>query len=575
MSLLRLVLGVTLALSSPPRRPLSPNAKRIMHDLVPLQPSHKQLLDLSNLDKVVRKNADFMLGNDLLQVLINLKDNRQWELALALAKTVEAHYSPSNAMSGIPGETFESSDLDDESSIGTSFQLRAAAAPSAPLQTIHYNVLLACLAPAQRWREAIDLMERMRKREIARETITYNSLLKVLEYSGRWKLAMKFLRRMRKENVDPDTITFTSAISACAKSGEWRTALLLLRMMDEAGIEPNTITYTAAIAACERACEWRRALQLLIEMQDRDVKADLQTFNTAVGACGRAGEWERAFSIVQDEMASIHIEPNVITYNCLINACANGKPPLADRALELLEEMKERGLEPDIISYNSVLAALARAGDAARAVSMLKAMRSSASENGVSPDSISMTTAISACAEAGAWEEAIELLSELRSSGMKVPTLAYSKAIAALKKCGRWQQACGLLRTISSERLAHNAVTTNFVLEACDAAGESAVALRELLELFEYVERSRQPYPADGETISQLLRMVEAVEAGERMLGTDPADATLLSAIRMRIPRIQAQLQRIEIKRAQAASEAAEVESALQELEKVNFHESR
>ncbi len=582
---MHVLLTVSIALlapkaNRPPTRPAVKHLAEQLEALVPLQKqnSHRHLpgrqnehsepppIDLMGLEKLVRRNAETLEGKTLLSVLIHLKDRRQWQLALTLAQMLEANYSPSDAAEAAALLDDAPSYFGDEECAraagdgGSAFKA-GRSLPPGPLQTVHYNVLLASLAPARRWQEAIELMERMRKRGIPRETVTYNSLLNVLEHGGRWKLAMKTLRRMRKEDVPPDTITFTSAISACSKQGEWRTALLLMHTMRAAGVEPNTITYTAAIAACERAGEWKRALRLLLQMRERGVEPDQTTFNTAIGACGRAGEYQRALSL-RDDMVSAGVEPNVITYNCLITAHANAAPPLVERARELLAEMEEvHGLTPDLISHNAHLAALAHAGDAVGAIEKVDGLHAA---TGLTPDAISLTTAISACAEAGAWEEAVELLGQLRASGARLSTLPYSKTIAALAKGGRWQQACGLLQTISSEGLSHNALTTNLVLGACEAAGQHVAALSELATLFEHTERQRRPYAADEETLALALKMLAALEAADAM---HELDGAALAAVRSRVPRIQVQLRRAERARVVAAEEAAELERELAEAE--------
>jgi pentatricopeptide repeat protein len=57
----------------------------------------------------------------------------------------------------------------DEADEGDEFGAGVAAGP--PLETVHYNVLLSTLAVARRWREALDLLTRMRERSVPRDTV--------------------------------------------------------------------------------------------------------------------------------------------------------------------------------------------------------------------------------------------------------------------------------------------------------------------------------------------------------------------------------------------------------------------
>ena len=53
-----------------------------------------------------------------------------------------------------------------------------------------------------------------------------------------------------------------------------------------------------------------------------------------------------------ETMKSQELTPNVIAYNLVISACANGVP--ADTALQLFETMRAQELTPNVIAYNSV-----------------------------------------------------------------------------------------------------------------------------------------------------------------------------------------------------------------------------
>ena len=130
-----------------------------------------------------------------------------------------------------------------------------APAARAPVETVHYNVMIAACAPPRKWKEAVELFDRMGKRGVERSTTTcarnsaaqfrprkfrraillsrphllcrYNSVLHALERGGNWRGALKILKQMRAEGVAPDTITFSTAIAACARGGAPGRALSL------------------------------------------------------------------------------------------------------------------------------------------------------------------------------------------------------------------------------------------------------------------------------------------------------------------------------------------------------------
>ena len=49
------------------------------------------------------------------------------------------------------------------------------------------------------------------------------------------------------------------------------------------------------------------------------------------------------------------MEPNVVTHNAAMTACANDGQ--WETALQLLEEMKRSGVEPNVRSYNAAMSA--------------------------------------------------------------------------------------------------------------------------------------------------------------------------------------------------------------------------
>jgi len=295
-------------------------------------------------------------GPMLLDVLQGLKHANRWEMCQAVARYVEASYAPKRR--GAPRtreelprfQTLSPTDDGEDMDMGQLLAMQGEEAEPLeevlPVDTVHYNVLISACARPRRWKEALALVDRMRKRNIARSTVTYNSLLNVLHRSGRWRLALKMLKQMRREKVPPDTVTFSSAIAACGSAGEWQRALLLLPLMAAAGVSPNTITFSSCITACEKKGEWRPALQLLEAMPALDLAPDLICCNAAIGACARAGEPAQAENVLRQVLVASGIAPDTKSYNGLLTAHANAQPAQWQGALETLEAMLAAGDKP-------------------------------------------------------------------------------------------------------------------------------------------------------------------------------------------------------------------------------------
>ena len=56
-------------------------------------------------------------------------------------------------------------------------------------------------------------------------------------------------------------------------------------------------------------------------MTDGGINPDVISFNTAISACANGGQWEKALNLLQ-ELMNRGIEPDIICFNAAISACA-------------------------------------------------------------------------------------------------------------------------------------------------------------------------------------------------------------------------------------------------------------
>ena len=255
------------------RRP-SAAAQSVLQKLSTMRSSKSQPVDMDGLGRLVR-SSDALRGEVLYHVLLELKQQRRPELGVALLTMVEAtqHADGVGARpwGGLPrprarhlsGHDDDPDDDDDElfrrmiassanfagdrsgdrSDAEWSDEMDAevlqtgvgedgpvdSTGPGAyqmgaprPVDTVHYNLVIAACAAARRWQDSLELLLRMREGGVPRDTVTYNSVIHSLSRGGRWRLALKLFKQMRRDDVPPDTRTFATVISACANAGEWQ-----------------------------------------------------------------------------------------------------------------------------------------------------------------------------------------------------------------------------------------------------------------------------------------------------------------------------------------------------------------
>lgn len=122
------------------------------------------------------------------------------------------------------------------------------------------------------------------------------------------------------------------------------------------------------------------------------------------------------------DMIDHGIEPNVVTYNILLNGvCRHASLHPDNRfdrtvraAEDLLKEMRDRGIEPDVTSYSIVLHVYSRAHKAELCLCMFRSMK----DRGICPTVATYTSVIKCLASCGRLEDAERLLHEMASEGV-------------------------------------------------------------------------------------------------------------------------------------------------------------
>ncbi|CAM9675773.1 unnamed protein product [Ectocarpus sp. 8 AP-2014] len=320
------------------------------------------------------------------------------------------------------------------------------------------------------------------------DVYSFGSAITACGRGGQWSLAVGLLGTMRRKGIAPGVVTFNAAISACGEAGQWERALGLLRDMEaeagERGREPgsgggggfagpNRVSFNAAINACSNAGEWQQAVSLLEEMRrNASARGDATEYNDdlappanrehdsaadgnnkdagllAAAAAARNSDprelspSEYGGGIAAPEGAEGVSKadrrrrrrrgrtggptPDVVSYSATITACSRAGN--WERALGLLDQMREDGLEPNSTTFTTMISAWRRdwgyGGDGARGQeargALLPLLASMATCRGLAPDARLYGSALDACADASLCQPARDLLAGMVSSGVPV-----------------------------------------------------------------------------------------------------------------------------------------------------------
>lgn len=212
-----------------------------------------------------------------------------------------------------------------------------------------------------------------------------------------------------------------------------------------------------------------RAEQLVLELENSDEQPDAVSYNLVIRACanrrdpGAAEKWLR-------RMEAVGLQPSACSYNTLLDACAKADMPVACE--RWLNRMINKGISANVISYATAIYAHARHGDATAAEAVLRKMIAA----GLTPDAVSYNSLIHACSVKGAAQDAERWLREMHSHGLEGNVSSYTAVIDACAKTGDIERAEAWFSRLLAKGVQPNVVTFSAMIDACAKLGNLARA---------------------------------------------------------------------------------------------------
>jgi pentatricopeptide repeat protein len=397
------------------------------------------------------------------------------------------------------------------------------------------------------------------------DSVTFGSVLSACEKSCQWTTVLDIANAAMEYGVRLDGIALTSILHACQNLGLADEALYYLDLMKQLGDDnnnqlnnnneissqkqngirktngrqrkgarqelrgPDGVAYRLAISACARSPggqRWQDGIRLLREMKsisssstsEDDVatncRPDVMAYTTAIAGCSEAGEYTHAISLIS-EMRKEGIQPNVMTFSAVINACATASAKMArrrdeedytmsttsgnndsfattniddvrlpmKRALRLLDAMKlpTSLVKPNIVTYNAAIRACAEGLNLDGAFDLLRQLK----EDGLEPTIVTYGSLMTACERVGDVEAASKVFRMVKEEDgrqsirddnndtssnekehLRANEIIYGAAISCCRKAHEPERALLLLRKMMSEKLEPNTVTFNTVIAA-------------------------------------------------------------------------------------------------------------
>lgn len=180
----------------------------------------------------------------------------------------------------------------------------------------------------------------------------YSEVIHITRMASRWREALDVLARMKKDGVEPDHYCVTAVSQACARAGRWSEAFELLQTMMRDMRPVPLHAYQLASKVCTDAGKWQESLDVLDGMREAGLPISQMTYSATIRCCGKAlqiAEVNRLY----DELRELEEPVEQIAYTTVMTAYAQAGR--WRRALEVMAEMKRQGITCDVVTYTSAI----------------------------------------------------------------------------------------------------------------------------------------------------------------------------------------------------------------------------
>uniref|UniRef100_A0A2N9GS64 non-specific serine/threonine protein kinase n=1 Tax=Fagus sylvatica TaxID=28930 RepID=A0A2N9GS64_FAGSY len=247
-------------------------------------------------------------------------------------------------------------------------------------------------------------------------------------------------------------------------------AMGVLDRMREVGLRPSLSAITILFKLLLRVGDYglvRIGESLLHVMWKFHCEPDVFTYNIVINAYCIRGQTSDAISWVH-LMIARGCKPNVVTFNTLLHAlCKEGNMV---EARKLFEGIHDMGVYPDITMFNTLIDGYVKARDIDQANMIYEEMR----KRGVSPDGVTFNILVAGHYKFGREEDGDRLLRDVSVLGLFPDSSLYDISVAGLCWAGRLDEAMEFLEKLLEKGIPPSMVAFNSIIAAYSRAGLEA-----------------------------------------------------------------------------------------------------
>ncbi|KAL4457635.1 hypothetical protein ABPG75_012500 [Micractinium tetrahymenae] len=294
------------------------------------------------------------------------------------------------------------------------------------------------------------------------------ALIQACFHRGRPDRALAYLALL-----SADVAPWPAVMKEANRRGDVDTLRRVLAARQAAGLRPDHRITSAAITGYAGVGRLQEALATFCRAWEARECRTVEVCNAAISACANQGNWEAAQEVLA-MMRQGGIEPDAITYNCLLKAAAAAG--LLGEAKRLYAEMLALRLRPSTFTYVGLFkaAANARAGDAAWLLNTFDDMAS----RGVQPNNYVISALFAAASYVPCTADQVErlfaALALLRSCGPPNDTV-YAALLTLIQRQGIQERAVDVWTAVKQDRVRKSPHLFSSLFAACTAGASPAL----------------------------------------------------------------------------------------------------
>lgn len=228
---------------------------------------------------------------------------------------------------------------------------------------VHQRQRAAAAAAQDRaWKKKRSRQTERKEGEVRVTTVMFNNALAALAQADQWDRSVDMIGGMKSHyGVEPDSVTYHYLITALGHLGKWEKALEVFEQVRSGVFGKHIViqeqTYTTLMSICARGGRLEQTMQLYKLREASGMAHNRFSMNTIITAHVRAGQLDKAIEIFNGLSAKPGCEPDIVTYNALIDGHRLHETPLEIGGLLLHRRLLATpGLVPDAWTYTSLIA---------------------------------------------------------------------------------------------------------------------------------------------------------------------------------------------------------------------------